>query len=56
MGKNAYARKLTAAKHAISYMERQEIVRRCINTIFMASAVALNDEFGFGCERIMRFK
>ena len=53
---NAYARKLTAAKHAISHMERQEIVRRCINTIFMASAVALNDEFGFGCERIMRFK
>lgn len=53
---NAYARKLTAVKHAVSYMERQEIVRRCINTIFYASAVALNEQFGFGSERIMRFK
>lgn len=56
MKKNAYARKLTAAKSAISYVERQNIVRRCIDTIFYASAVALNDEFGFGAERIMRFK
>ena len=53
---NAYARKLTAAKSAISYAEKQNIIRRCINTIFFASAVALNEQFGFGAERIMRFK
>ena len=53
---NAYARKLTAVKSAISYAERQNIVRRCINTIFYAGSVALNEEFGFGAERLVRFK
>ena len=54
--KNTYARKLTAVKSAITYTERQNIVRRCINTIFYAFAIALNEEFGFGAERIMRLK
>lgn len=53
---SAYAKKLTAAKAAISHMERQALVHRCITTIFQASAVALNDEFGFGADRITRFK
>jgi hypothetical protein len=53
---NSYAKKLMAAKQAISFVEKQNIVRRCIETIFYASAVALNDEFGFGADRIMRFK
>lgn len=53
---NHYAKKLMAAKQAISYVERQNIVHRCIETIFFASAIALNQEFGFGSERIMRFK
>ena len=54
--KNAFARKLTVAKQTISYAEKQNIVRRCINTIFYASAVALNEEFGLGAKRLMRFK
>jgi hypothetical protein len=56
MKPNAYAKKLMAAKQALSFVEKQNIVRRCIETIFYASAVALNDEFGFGADRIMRFK
>lgn len=54
--KNAFARKLTVAKQTISYAEKQNIVRRCINTIFYAFAIALNEEFGFGAGRIMRLK
>lgn len=53
---NAFARRLVAAKEVVSYKAKQEIVRRCINTIFYASAVALNEEFGLGAKRLTRFK
>jgi hypothetical protein len=56
MKPNAYAKKLTAVRSAINQAERQALVHRCITTIFQASAVALNEEFGFGADRIMRFK
>ena len=56
MKPSAYAKKLTAAKSAISHLERQALVHRCITTIFQASAVALNEEFGFGADRISRFQ
>jgi hypothetical protein len=56
MKPNAYAKKLTAVKSAITFAERQALVHRCITTIFQASAVALNEEFGFGADRIARFK
>lgn len=56
MPKNAYAAKLMAAKGAVSRAERAAIVNRCITTIFQASAVALNEQFGFGPERIARFR
>ena len=56
MKPSAYAKKLTVAKAAVSQMERQALVRRCINTIFQASAVALNEQFGFGADRITKFR
>ena len=51
MVKNAYAVKLMAAKGAVSRAERA-----AITTVFQASAVALNEQFGFGPERIARFR
>ena len=42
MRRNAYAAKMMAAKGAV--------------TIYQASAIALNDQFGFGRERISRFR
>lgn len=56
MKPNAYAKKLTAVRSAINQAERQALVHRCITTIFQASAVALNEEFGFGADRLLRFK
>ncbi len=56
MAKNAYAAKLMAAKGAVSRAERAAIINRCITTVFQASAVALNEQFGFGAERIARFR
>ena len=53
---SAYAKKLTAVKSAINYAERQALVHRCVTTLFQASAVALNEEFGFGADRLTRFK
>lgn len=53
---NAFARRLVVAKEVVSYNAKQAIVRRCINTIFYAFAIAINEEFGFGAKRIMRLK
>lgn len=53
---NAFARRLVVAKEVVSYNAKQILVRRCINTIFYASAIALNEEFGLGAKRLMRFK
>lgn len=53
---NAFAVKIAAAKAALTDKERKAVVHRCITTIFQASAVALNEEFGFGPERIIRFR
>lgn len=54
--KNEYAVKLMQAKAKISNQERAAIIHRALTTFFQASAVALNQEFGFGGERIARFK
>lgn len=56
MAKNAYAAKLMAAKAAMSLAERKELINRCITTIYQASAVALNEKFGFGASRIEKFR
>lgn len=54
--KNAYVRKLTAAKRALKNEERKRVINRTITTLFQASAVALHEQFGFGAERIERFR
>lgn len=55
MGKNAYAVKLMAMKAAMSVDEKRMLVRRNMTTIYHGAAIALNNEFGFGAERIARF-
>lgn len=56
MPRNAYAAKLLAAKEAITKEERSRIIHRTINTLYQASAVVLNEQFGFGKERVERFR
>ena len=52
----AYAQKITMAKAALSLAERQALVHRCVDTMMKASAVALNEQFGFGADRVQKFR
>ena len=54
--RNAYAAKLMAAKGAVTAHQRAALVHRCLTTVYQASAVALHKVYGFGPERIERFK
>ena len=54
--RNAYAAKLMAAKQILRDEEKTAIIHQCVARMYQASAVALNDEFGFGAERIVRFR
>lgn len=56
MRKNAYAAKLMAAKAAMGRQERGALVNRTLTTVYQASAVALNEVYGFGPECIARFR
>lgn len=56
MGRNAYAAKLQAQRVRLKNAERAELVHRVLTTVYQASAVALNEKFGFGAERISRFR
>ena len=56
MAKNHYAAKLMAQKSRLSNEERGRIVHHCLTTIYQAAAIALNEEYGFGVERIERFR
>lgn len=56
MSKNAYANKLMAMKGAVSQAQRQVIIHRCIETVYYSSAIALNEEFSFGPDRIAQFR
>ena len=56
MPKNVYAAKLMAAKAAMTQQERAALVNRTLTTVYQASAVALNEVYGFGPERIARFR
>lgn len=56
MRRNTYAAKMMAAKGAVTQRQKSVLVNRCITTIYQASAIALNDQFGFGRERISRFR
>lgn len=51
-----YAVRLQQEKRMLADVERQAIVHHCLTTIYQAAAVTLNDEFGFGRERIERFR
>ena len=54
--KNQYAAKLVAAKAALSQEAKKALVHRCMTTIYQAAAIALNEEHGFGPDRITRFR
>lgn len=56
MRRNAYAAKLMAAKAAASHAERAALINRVLTTVYQASAVALHEVYGFGPERIARFR
>jgi len=56
MSRNTYASRLMAQKARLSQAERAEIVHRCLTTVYQASAVALNETFGFGPKRITEFR
>lgn len=54
--KNAYAAKLMAAKQILRDEEKTAIIHQCVARMYQASAVALNEEFGFGEARVVRFR
>lgn len=45
-----------AAKAAMGCQERGALVNRTLTAVYQASAVALNEVYGFGPERIARFR
>ena len=54
--KNAYAAKLQAQRVRLRNSERAELIHRILTTAYQASAVALNEQFGFGADRIEKFR
>lgn len=54
--KNAYAFKLQSQRVRLQNKERADLIRRILTTVYQASAVALNEQFGFGTDRISRFR
>lgn len=56
MSRNAFAGKLIAAKADLSQQQKAALIHRVLTTVYQASAIALNEQFGFGAERIARFR
>ena len=54
--KNAYAAKLQAQRVRLQNKERTDLIQQILTTVYQASAVALNEQFGFGADRISRFR
>ena len=54
--KNAYAAKLQAKRVHLRNSERAELIHRILTTVYQASAVALNEQFGFGADRIEKYR
>lgn len=54
--KNAYAAKLQAQRVRLRNSERAELIHRILTTVYQASAVALNEQFGFGADRIEKYR
>lgn len=54
--KNAYAAKIQARRVHLRNEERADLINRILTTVYQASAVALNEQFGFGADRISRFR
>jgi len=54
--KNDYARKLQRQRIVMKDEERLALIRRTLTTVYYATAITLNDSFGFGAERIQRFR
>ena len=56
MRRNAYVGKLIAAKAVLTQQQKAALIHRILTTVYQASAIALNEQFGFGAERIARFR
>lgn len=51
-----YAVRVQHAKYVLEEEERKALVHHCLVTIYQSAAVALNEEFGFGKDRVERFR
>ena len=56
MSRNTFAGKLIAAKAALTQQQKAALIHRVLTTVYQTSAIALNEQFGFGAERIARFR
>lgn len=54
--RNAYAAKIQAQRVHLRNEERAELIHRILTTVYQASTVALNEQFGFGADRIACFR
>lgn len=54
--KNSYAKKIQKQRILMKNEERLALIRRILTTVYYAAAITLNDEFGFGADRIQRFR
>lgn len=54
--RNAYAAKIQAQRVHLRNEERAELIHRILTTVYQASTVALNEQFGFGADRISRYR
>lgn len=51
-----YAQRIKQQRMIMANEERRAVVHHCLTTIYQAAAVALNEEFGFGKERVEKFR
>lgn len=56
MGKNQYAKVLQQVKSALTAEEKQQIIWHVVEVIDHADAIAMNRAFGFGQQRIERYR
>ena len=54
--KNAYAAKIQAQRAHLRNEEREKLIHRILTTVYQESAVALNEQFGFGADRIEKYR
>lgn len=54
--RNSYAKKIHQKRILMKNEERLALIRRTLTTVYYAAVITLNDSFGFGADRIQRFR